>query len=99
MMLALLACGQGSDTPTPRPAGLAGQGSKAAEKDLTTLRDRFTWGDTSQPARDWDVDADACKGRADEDPGVRAGAHPLARVGVFVKCMGETGWAFDADNR
>lgn len=99
MMLALLACGEGGDTRTPRPGGFARQGSKAAQKDLTTLRDQFTWGDTSQPARDWDVDADACKGRAEGEPGARAGAHPLARVGVFVKCMQETGWEFNAESR
>ena len=102
MMLVLLACGQGDDGPTsspPSPAGLAAQDSMAVEKDPAELRDYFTWGDTSQPARDWDVDADACKARVDEDPQVREGVHPLARVGVFVKCMEETGWAFKAKNR
>jgi hypothetical protein len=102
MMLVLWACGPGGDTPTSSragPARLAERGSKAAERDLTTLRDSFTWADASQPARDWDVDAQACQGRAEENPSVRKGAHPLVRVGVFMKCMEEMGWTFKGGNR
>ena len=96
MMLVLLACGPGADTPT---AGPAEQDSKAAEKDLGALRDSFVWGDASQPARDWDVDVEACKARADEDPSVRKGAHALVKVAAFIKCMGEMGWEHKGRNR
>ncbi len=101
MLLALLACGPGADTPTAKPGKKARPASpaRAAEQDLEALRDSFVWSDASQPARDWDVDLEACKGRADEDPSVRGGAHPLVRVAAFMKCMDETGWEFKSQNR
>jgi hypothetical protein len=99
MMLVLLACGPGADTPTAKPARSAEPSSQAAEQDLEALRDSFVWRDASQPAGDWDVDVEACQGHADEDPSVRKGAHPLVKVAAFMKCMDETGWEFKGKNR
>ena len=104
MTLLLLACGPSADTPppppSPSPARIAERQAEIAEKDWgATLRESFVWGDASQPARDWNVDAEACKKRANEDPGVRTGAHPLVKVGVFAQCMEETGWEFKPENR
>jgi hypothetical protein len=99
MMLVLLACGPGADTPTARPARPAEQDPKAAAEALETLRDSFVWRDASQPAGDWDVDVEACKARADEDPSVRKGAHPLVKVAAFMKCMDEMGWEHEGKNR
>jgi hypothetical protein len=92
VMLALLACGPGGDTPTSGPDGAAQRASTAPAKDVKDLKDHFVWGDESQPARDWDGDAVECEGRADADPSVVKGAHPLVRVGLFMKCMEEMGW-------
>jgi hypothetical protein len=106
MMLVLLACGPGADTPPAGPASSADQDSKvaeqdleAAEQDLEALRDSFVWRDASQPARDWDVDVEACQGHVDEDPSVRKGAHPLVKIAAVMKCMDETGWEFKGKNR
>jgi hypothetical protein len=107
MLLALLACGPGADTPTAKPARSArsakpakpARSAKPAEQDLGALRDSFVWRDASQPAHDWDADLEACKGRVGEDPSVRKEAHPLVRVAAFMKCMDETGWEFKGKNR
>ena len=99
MMLVLLACGPDADTPTARPARLAEQDPKAAEEALETLRDSFVWRDASQPASDWDVDADVCKARVAEDFSARKGAHPLVRISAFIKCMDDMGWASKGQNR
>jgi hypothetical protein len=93
MMLVLLACGPGADTPTARPARPAEQDPKTAEEALETLKNSFVWRDVSQPAGDWDADAEVCKGRVAEDLSDRQGAHPLVRVSAFIKCMDDLGWA------
>ena len=98
MMLALLACGPGADTPTSSPASPAKHDSRAAPKDPAAVRDSFVWGDASQPARDWDADAEACKGRMSKDPSV-SGAHRLAQIAAFMKCMEEMGWEPKGKNR
>ena len=98
MMLVLLACGPGADTPTASPAGPAEQGSKAAEKDLMAFEGSFVWSDASQPAHDWDADVEACKKRVDEDPSVSKKSHRLVRIAAFMKCMDEMGWEFK-DNK
>ena len=94
-MLVLLACGPDADTPTAKSASPAG----AAEPDLGAIRDSFVWRDASQPARDRDADLEECNARADEDPSVRTGSHPLVRVAALMKCMDETGWEFKGKNR
>lgn len=99
MMLVLLACGPGADTPTSSPASPAEQDSTAAPKDPGMIKDAFVWVDASQPARDWDVDAEACKERVAEDPSVPKGAHQLTKIAAFVKCMQEMGWALKEENR
>ena len=98
-MLVLLACGPDADTPTARPARLAQQDPKAVEEVLETLRDSFVWRDASQPAGDWDVDAEVCKGRVDEDSSVPKRAHPLVRISAFMKCMDDMGWTSKDQNR
>ena len=95
-MLVLLACGPGADTPTSSPAE---QHSKAAPKDPGMAKDAFVWGDASQPAHDWDADAEACKKRMAEDPSLPKGAHPLSKIAAFVKCMQEMGWAPKDEDR
>ena len=99
MMLVLLACGPGADTPTVSPAGPDQQGSKTAEEKLEALRDSFVWGDASQPAHDWDADVEACEARVGEDPSVREGAHRLAKIAAVMKCMDEMGWEQKRKNR
>jgi hypothetical protein len=96
MVLVLLACGPGADTPT---AGPGEQGSKAAVKDVGEARDSFVWGDASQPARDWDADAEECRGRTAGDPSAAKQAHRLVKVAAFMKCMQEMGWALKDENR
>jgi len=88
MMLVLLACGSGSDTPTASPT----------KQDVKSFTERFVWGDESQPAGDWDADAAQCTKHADEDPSVRRGAHPLVKIGVFTQCMEKLGWVFDSES-
>ena len=99
MMLLLLACGPGADTPTDRPARSTEQDPQVAEERMGTLRESFVWRDASQPAGDWDADAEACKGRVDEDSNVPKGAHPLVRVAAFIKCMDDMGWESKRHNR
>jgi hypothetical protein len=102
MMLVLLACGPGADTPTDRPdppARPAERDPQAAVELAGTLREHFVWRDASQPAGDWDADAEVCKKRVDEDSSVPEGAHPLVSVAAFIKCMEEMGWASKGQNR
>jgi hypothetical protein len=99
MMLVLLACGPGADTPTDRPARLVEQDPQAAAEVMGTLRDSFVWRDASKPAGDWDADAEACKARVDENSSIPKGAHPLVRVSAFMKCMEDMGWASKGQNR
>jgi hypothetical protein len=98
-LLLLLACGPGADTPTARPPRPAAQDPQVAEERMEKLRESFVWGDASQPAGDWDADAEACKGRVDEDSSVPKGAHALVRVAAFIQCMDDMGWASKGQNR
>ena len=99
MMLVLLACGPGADTPTAGPARPAEQNPKAAGEVMDTLRDSFMWRDASQPAGDWDADAEVCKGRVEENSSIRQGAHPLVTVSALLKCMEDMGWAYKGEDR
>jgi len=93
VMLVLLACGSGVDTPTSGSGSPAKQESKAAGKDAQDLRDHFVWGDESKPARDWDADVAECEKRAENDPRVTEKSHPLVKVGVVMKCLEGMGWS------
>ena len=94
MMLLLLACGPGADKPTSSPASPVEQEAKTAPMDPATVREAFVWGDESQPARDWDADAETCKARADEEE-----AHRLAKIAAFMECMKELGWTWEGESR
>ena len=99
MMLVLLACGPGADTPTAGPARPAEQDPMTAEEVTETLRDSFVWRDASQPAGDWDADAEVCRGRVKASSSLRKGAHPLAAVAALIKCMEGMGWASKDEDR
>lgn len=102
LLLLLLACGPGADTPTDRPARatrLAEQDPQIVEERMQTLKETFVWRDASQPAGDWDADAKACEGRVDEDPSIPKGAHRLVKVAAFIQCMDDMGWASKGGNR
>lgn len=101
LLMMMLACGPGADTPNDRPARptrLAEQDPQAAEEGMQTLKESFVWRDASQPAGDRDADAEACKGRVDEDSSIPKGAHPLVRIADFTRCMDDKGWATKGGN-